>query len=395
MKINKNYNNLEGNYLFATIQAKVSEFHKKNPSKDLINLGIGDVTKPLAPTVVLALQNAALELGYEKTFKGYGPYRGYDFLINPIIENYAEQKIELEESEVFVNDGAKSDCANILNIFDNKQKVLIPDPVYPAYVDTNIMYGNDVVFADATQENMFLPMPKNDLDVDFIYICSPNNPTGATYSKEQLEKWVDYAINKNAIIIYDAAYKSFIKEKNLPKSIFEIEKAKQCAIEICSFSKSAGFTGVRCGYTIIPKELKIGNVIIKDLWFRNQTSKFNGVSYVVQKAAAATFTKEGQQQINENLKYYEENAKIICDVLDEMKIFYTGGKNSPYVWFECCNSLRSWEFFDLLLNELQIVGTPGQGFGKNGENFFRLTAFGSKENTKKAMNLIKEHFRSF
>lgn len=395
MKINKNYNNLEGNYLFATIQAKVSEFHKKNPSKDLINLGIGDVTKPLAPTVVLALQNAALELGYEKTFKGYGPYRGYDFLINPIIENYAEQKIELEESEVFVNDGAKSDCANILNIFDNKQKVLIPDPVYPAYVDTNIMYGNEVVFADATQENMFLPMPKNDLDVDFIYICSPNNPTGATYSKEQLEKWVGYAINKNAIIIYDAAYKSFIKEKNLPKSIFEIEKAKQCAIEICSFSKSAGFTGVRCGYTIIPKELKIGNVIIKDLWFRNQTSKFNGVSYVVQKAAAATFTKEGQQQINENLKYYEENAKIICDVLDEMKIFYTGGKNSPYVWFECCNSLRSWEFFDLLLNELQIVGTPGQGFGKNGENFFRLTAFGSKENTKKAMNLIKEHFRSF
>ena len=392
MRTNKNYNNLEGNYLFATIQAKVSEFNEKNPSKKLINLGIGDVTKPLAKAVVLAIQQAALELGEEETFKGYGPYRGYKFLIDTIIKEYEQYEIELEESEVFINDGAKSDCANILNIFENKQTVLIPDPVYPAYVDTNIMYGNNVIFADATENNMFLPMPKNDVDVDFIYICSPNNPTGATYSKEQLEKWVDYAIKKEAIIIFDAAYKSFIREKNLPKSIFEIEKAKRCAIEICSFSKSAGFTGVRCGYTIIPKELKIGNVIIKDLWFRNQTSKFNGVSYVVQKAAAATFTKEGQEQINENLEYYKENAKIICNALDEMKIFYTGGINSPYVWLKCCNSLTSWNFFDILLNELQIVGTPGQGFGKNGENFFRLTAFGSKENTKKAMERIKNYF---
>ena len=392
MRTNKNYNNLEGNYLFATIQAKVSEFNEKNPSKKLINLGIGDVTKPLAKAVVLAIQQAALELGEEETFKGYGPYRGYKFLIDTIIKEYEQYEIELEESEVFINDGAKSDCANILNIFENKQTVLIPDPVYPAYVDTNIMYGNNVIFADATENNMFLPMPKNDVDVDFIYICSPNNPTGATYSKEQLEKWVDYAIKKEAIIIFDAAYKSFIREKNLPKSIFEIEKAKRCAIEICSFSKSAGFTGVRCGYTIIPKELKIGNVIIKDLWFRNQTSKFNGVSYVVQKAAAATFTKEGQEQINENLEYYKENAKIICNALDEMKIFYTGGINSPYVWLKCCNSLTSWNFFDILLNELQIVGTPGQGFGKNGENFFRLTAFGSKENTKKAMNSIENYF---
>ena len=392
MRTNKNYNNLEGNYLFATIQSKISEFNKKNPSKTLINLGIGDVTKPLAKSVVLALQQAALELGKEETFKGYGPYRGYDFLINPIIKEYEQYDIELEESEVFINDGAKSDCANILNIFDNKQTVLIPDPVYPAYVDTNIMYGNNVIFADATQNNMFLPMPKNNVNVDFIYICSPNNPTGATYSKEQLEEWVDHAINKEAIIIFDAAYKSFITEKNLPKSIFEIEKAKKCAIEICSFSKSAGFTGVRCGYTIIPKELKIGRTIIKDLWFRNQTSKFNGVSYVVQKAATATFTKEGQEQINENLQYYKENAKIICNALDEMKVFYTGGTNSPYVWLECCNSLTSWNFFDILLNELQIVGTPGQGFGNNGENFFRLTAFGSKENTIKAMERIKNYF---
>ncbi len=392
MKINKNYDNLKGNYLFATIQSKVSEFLKKNPSKSIINMGIGDVTRPLTSSVVKELQNAATKMSQQETFKGYGPYRGYDFLINPIIELYKKRNVNLEESEIFISDGAKSDCANILNIFSTNQNVLIPDPVYPAYVDTNIMYGNNIVFINATKTNRFLPMPDYDINTDLIYICSPNNPTGAVYNKQQLEEWVNYAIEKNALIIFDAAYKDFIKDKTLPKSIFEIENAKKCSIEICSFSKSAGFTGVRCGYTIIPKEVVFDDHSIKDLWFRNQTSKFNGVSYPVQEAAKATFSEQGQKEIQENLDYYSKNAEIISQTLDEMNVFYTGGLNSPYIFFECFNNMNSWDFFDILLNELQIVGTPGEGFGENSKNFFRLTAFGKKEDTKKAMQLFKNYF---
>ena len=335
MKINSNYGKLINNYLFATIGEKVSEFSKNNPSKTIINMGIGDVTKPLCNAVVESLKDAVVEMSKEETFKGYGPYRGYSFLINKIIDLYKKRNIVLDESEVFINDGAKSDCANILNIFEPNQTVLIPDPVYPAYMDTNIMNKNKILFADATIENKFLPTPNKNLDVDIIYICSPNNPTGATYNKTQLKEWVDYAIEKDAIIIFDAAYKDFIEDESLPKSIFEIEKAKECAIEICSFSKSAGFTGTRCGYTIIPSELIREKNKIKDLWFRHQTSSFNGVSYIVQKGAEAVFSEAGQQQIKQTLNYYKENARIICNTLDEMNVFYTGGKNSPYIWF-CC-----------------------------------------------------------
>lgn len=394
MRINKNFNKLKTNYLFATVQAKVSEFNKKNPTKKLINMGIGDVTRPLVTAVVNGLKDGILDMSLKESFKGYGPYKGYDFLINPIVEKYNKNGINLNNSEVFITDGAKADCANILNIFDSNLTVLIPDPVYPVYVDSNTVYGNNITYLNANLKNGFLPMPNYNQEADLIYICSPNNPTGATYTKQQLEEWVDYAIKKEAIILFDSAYKSFVEEKDLAKSIFEIPKAKECAIEICSFSKSAGFTGTRCGYTIIPKELKVNGVLINELWFKNQTFKFNGVCYIVQKGAAAIFTKEGEKQIKENLKYYKENAKIICNTLKELKIFHTGGVNSPYIWFECFNSTNSWDFFDTLLNKLNIVGTPGEGFGENGKNFFRLTAFGTKEDTIKAMELIKNYFNS-
>lgn len=392
MKINENYSKLEGNYLFATVASKVNEFKATHKGKNIINMGIGDVTGPLCEAVIKNLNSAVLDMADAETFKGYGPYRGYNFLIEQIVELYNRRNISLIESEVFISDGAKSDCANILNIFGANQTVLIPDPVYPAYMDTNIMCGNKILFADATRSNKFLPLPNQNLNVDIIYICSPNNPTGATYNKNQLEKWVDYANEKDAIIIFDAAYKDFIEDENLPKSIFEVPKAKTCAIEICSFSKTAGFTGTRCGYTIIPKELTKCGVTLKDMWLRHQSSNYNGTSYIIQKGASAVFSQEGQQQIKETLNHYKENAQIMCKTMDEMGAFYTGGKNSPYLWFECFNSLNSWEFFDVMLNELNIVGTPGQGFGKNGKNFFRLTAFGTKENTQEAMNRIKQYF---
>lgn len=392
MKVNSNYKNLKKNFLFEKISSKVSDFVKNNPSKKIYNMGIGDVTKPLAQKIITGLNNAVLEMSKEETFKGYGPYRGYSSLINNIIKEFEKEGISLDESEIFISDGAKSDCANILNLFEKNQKVLIPNPVYPAYEDTNIIYGNKIVYANATHENNFLAMPDENVNVDLIYICSPNNPTGATYNKDQLKIWVDYANSKDAVIIFDSVYKNFIEDSTLPKSIYEIEDAKKCAIEIYSFSKSAGFTGTRCGYTIIPKELVRGGSSLRDLWFRRQTASFNGVAYIIQKGAEAIFTKQGQEQIKENLNYYKENASIICKTLNEMNVFYTGGKNSPYIWFECFNSLGSWELFDIMLEKLQIVGTPGEGFGENGKNFFRLTAFGKKQDTIEAMNLIKNFF---
>ena len=289
MKINENYSKLEGNYLFATVASKVNEFRLKHEDKNIINMGIGDVTGPLCDAVIKNLNAAVLDMADAKTFKGYGPYRGYNFLIEQIVELYNKRNISLVESEVFISDGAKSDCANILNIFGANQTVLIPDPVYPAYMDTNIMCGNKIVFADATRSNKFLPLPNKNLNVDIIYICSPNNPTGATYNKNQLEKWVDYANEKDAIILFDAAYKDFIEDDKLPKSIFEVPKAKTCAIEICSFSKTAGFTGTRCGYTIIPKELTKCGIALKDMWLRHQSSNYNGTSYIIQKGASAVF----------------------------------------------------------------------------------------------------------
>lgn len=389
MKINSNYLNLKDSYLFSTIAKKVNDYKAANPDADILRMGIGDVTLPLCSEVVKALESASHEMGAKETFRGYGPEQGYDFLREKIIAYYAERGVALNLNEVFVSDGAKSDLGNILDIFDKDNTVLVPDPVYPVYVDTNIMAGREIKYIDATKENGFAPLPDKSVKADLIYLCSPNNPTGSAYNRKQLKGWVDYALENGSVILYDAAYEAFIDE-DLPKSIFEIEGARACAIEFCSFSKTAGFTGTRCGYTVIPDELVSGDVRLNRLWNRRQTTKFNGVPYMVQKGAAAVFSEEGQKQIRENIKYYKDNARIIADTLDELGIWYTGGKNSPYIFMSVPEGMTSWEFFDYLLNEANVVGTPGSGFGKNGEGFFRLTAFASREATVEAMERIKK-----
>ncbi len=389
MKINENYYNLEQSYLFSTVARKVNEFSKNNPDKKIIRLGIGDVTLPLCKAVVDALHSAADEMGNKETFRGYGPEQGYDFLQNAVKKYYENRNVELDTDEIFISDGAKSDLGNILDLFSKDNTVLVPDPVYPVYVDTNVMAGRNVVYANANESNGFLPLPDSNQKPDIIYICSPNNPTGAVYNKEQLKKWVDYALNVKAVILFDAAYECFISDDTLPKSIYEISGAKKCAIEFCSLSKTAGFTGTRCGYTVVPHELGELN----KFWLRRQTTKFNGVPYIVQRAAQAVFSDEGQKEIKENINYYKENAKLISLTLDECNIWHVGGKNSPYIWLKCPNNMKSWEFFDYLLENIQVVGTPGSGFGKNGEGFFRLTSFGSRENTKEAMDRFKKLFK--
>lgn len=388
MKINENYYNLEQSYLFSTVARKVNEFSKNNPDKKIIRLGIGDVTLPLCKAVVDALHSAADEMGNKETFRGYGPEQGYDFLQNAVKKYYENRNVELDTDEIFISDGAKSDLGNILDLFSKDNTVLVPDPVYPVYVDTNVMAGRNVIYANANESNGFLPLPDSNQKSDIIYICSPNNPTGAVYNKEQLKKWVDYALNVKAVILFDAAYECFISDDTLPKSIYEISGAKKCAIEFCSLSKTAGFTGTRCGYTVVPHELGELN----KFWLRRQTTKFNGVPYIVQRAAQAVFSDEGQKEIKENINYYKENAKLISLTLDECNIWHVGGKNSPYIWLKCPNNMKSWEFFDYLLENIQVVGTPGSGFGKNGEGFFRLTSFGSRENTKEAMERFKKLF---
>ena len=392
MKINKNYQKLEDSYLFSTIAHKVAEFTKNNPEAAVIRLGIGDVTLPLAPAVVKAMNKAVEEMGVKETFRGYGPEQGYGFLKEAIQKYYASRNTHLESDEIFISDGAKSDVGNILDLFSQDNTVLVPNPVYPVYVDTNVMAGRKIVFADANEANDFLPMPDENIKADIIYICSPNNPTGAVYTKEGLKKWVDYALKNNAIILYDAAYECFIKDKNLPRSIFEIEGAKKCAIEFCSFSKTAGFTGTRCGYTIVPQELVFDGVHLNKMWLRRQTTKFNGVPYIVQRGAEAVFSEEGQKQIQENIAYYSENAKIIADTLKAKGIYFTGGTHSPYIWLKCPNNMSSWEFFDYLLEKAQVVGTPGAGFGENGEGFFRLTSFGDRAKTIEAMERFSKLF---
>ena len=392
MKINKNYQKLEDSYLFSTIAHKVAEFTKNNPDASVIRLGIGDVTLPLAPAVVKAMNKAVEEMGVKESFRGYGPEQGYGFLKEAIQKYYASRNTHLELDEIFISDGAKSDVGNILDLFDQDNTVLVPNPVYPVYVDTNVMAGRKIVFADANEANDFLPMPDENIKADIIYICSPNNPTGAVYTKEGLKKWVDYALKNNAIILYDAAYECFIKDKNLPRSIFEIEGAKKCAIEFCSFSKTAGFTGTRCGYTIVPQELVFDGVHLNKMWLRRQTTKFNGVPYIVQRGAEAVFSEEGQKQIQENIAYYSENAKIIADTLKAKGIYFTGGTHSPYIWLKCPNNMSSWEFFDYLLEKAQVVGTPGAGFGENGEGFFRLTSFGDRAKTIEAMERFSKLF---
>ena len=389
MNINKNYENLEQSYLFSTVAKKVAAYQAAHPEKSVLRLGIGDVTLPLAPAVISALHAAVDEMGKKETFRGYGPEQGYGFLKEAIAAYYKERGVQLENDEIFVSDGAKSDLGNILDIFSQDNVVLVPDPVYPVYVDTNVMAGRKIIYANATAENGFLPMPDYSADCDLIYICSPNNPTGAAYTKAQLKEWVDYANKKGAVILYDAAYECFIKDDTLAKSIYQVEGAKTCAIEFCSFSKMAGFTGTRCGYTVVPEAIKKDGLSANKMWLRRQTTKFNGVPYIVQRAAAAVFTPEGRKQIAENLAYYEENAKVIANTLRELGVWFTGGEHSPYIWLRCPDGMSSWEFFDYLLENAQVVGTPGAGFGGNGEGFFRLTAFGSKEVTAEAMQRIK------
>ena len=390
--INTNYANLKNNYLFSTVAEKVRAYSEAHPDADVIKLGIGDVTKPLVKSVVDALHAAVDENAKAETFMGYGPEQGYGFLREALADYYAKLGANVDADEVFVSDGAKSDIANILDIFDKNCHVVIPDPVYPVYLDTNVMDGRKVSFLNANEGNDFLPMPEDlesDEKADIIYLCSPNNPTGACYNKEQLKVWVDYANEQNAVIFFDSAYEVFASGTDLPRTIFAIPGARTCAIEIASLSKTAGFTGTRCSYTVVPKDLVRDGQSLKDMWFRRQSTKFNGTPYIVQKAAAAVFTEEGYAEIMENIQGYKENAKIITDALDELGIYYTGGHFSPYVWLKCPNNMSSWEFFDFFLEKAQVVGTPGEGFGKNGEDFFRLTAFNTPERTREAMERLK------
>ncbi|MCC7553420.1 MAG: LL-diaminopimelate aminotransferase [Methanobacteriaceae archaeon] len=406
IKINENYLLLQNSYLFAEITKRVEKFKEKNPDKDVISMGIGDVTKPLVPSVVKAFKEAVDEMGRIDKFKGYGPEQGYSFLSEKIIENDFEQLgINLDLDEVFISDGAKCDTANIQEIFDLNNKVAVTDPVYTVYVDTNVMAGrtggvNDegmydgLVYLPCSEENGFIP-PLPDEEVDLIYLCLPNNPTGTTITNNELKKFVDYAKENNSLILFDAAYEKFITESDVPHSIYEIEGAKEVAIEFRSFSKTAGFTGTRCAYTIVPKELKgydsNGNSYsLNELWSRRQTTKFNGVSYPVQIAAAATYSEEGKKEIKDNIDYYLENAKLIRDKLNEMGLHVYGGINSPYIWVKIPEGIDSWTFFDKLLNEANVVGTPGAGFGPCGEGYLRLTAFNTLENTKKAMDRISK-----
>lgn len=395
LQLNENFLNLNQNYLFSEIAKRISDYTKANPDKPVIRLGIGDVTKPLTKKTIEALKEGVSHMASADTFKGYGPEQGYEFLRNAVVDYYSRNGASIDADEVFISDGAKSDTGNITDLFGPDNNVLIPDPVYPVYMDSNTMSGRNITFIDSNKDNGFTPMPYDGLEADIIYICSPNNPTGASYTRTQLKEWVDFAISHKSIILYDAAYECFIEEDIYPHSIFEIEGARKCAIEFCSLSKTAGFTGTRCGYTIIPKELEFtasngDNVSVNAMWNRRQSTKFNGVPYIVQYAAAATLSEEGIAECKENINYYKENAKLIAGCFDKRNIMYFGGINSPYIWFECPGNMYSWDFFDYMLNEIQVVGTPGAGFGKNGDNFFRLTAFGSRENTIEAVDRINK-----
>ncbi|OUP83477.1 LL-diaminopimelate aminotransferase [Lachnoclostridium sp. An169] len=398
-RLNENYLNVKDSYLFAEIARRVKVYEEEHPDKsaNVIRLGIGDVTRPLTKSVINALHEAVDSQAVSETFKGYGPEQGYDFVRNAIAAYYAKNGVEVDPDAVFISDGAKSDTGNITELFAKDNTILIPDPVYPVYVDTNTMDGKNIIYMNGTEENNFLPMPDDSVKADIIYLCSPNNPTGACYTKDQLKAWVDYAKKNEAVILYDSAYEAFISEPELPRSIYAVEGAKECAIEFCSLSKTAGFTGTRFSYTVVPKELVFTSsngtkMSVHDMWNRRQSTKFNGTPYIIQYAAAKVFTDEGMAECMENISYYKENARLIADVLSKKGIWFTGGVNSPYIWFKCPNDMESWEFFDYLLENAQVVGTPGAGFGENGKNYFRLTAFGSHEKTKEAMERFDRLF---
>ena len=406
VKINENYLLLQNSYLFVEVNRRAEKYMAENPDKDVIKMGIGDVTKPLTPTVIKAFKDAVDEMADGETFMGYGPEQGYDFLAEAIIKNdFNRWEVDLDLDEVFISDGAKCDTGNIQEIFALDNVIAVTDPVYPVYVDTNVMAGRsglikddgmyeNIVYLPCTEENDFVPaLPEE--DVDLIYLCFPNNPTGTTLTKDQLAKFVEYAKENDALILFDAAYEVFITEDDVPHTIYEIEGAKEVAIEFRSFSKTAGFTGTRCAYTVVPKEIKIKTSTgdeqsVNALWNRRQTTKFNGVSYPVQKAAEAVYSEEGQKEIMENIEYYLENARIIRESLSDIGLNVYGGVNSPYIWVKTPNDMESWDFFDLLLEEANIVGTPGSGFGPSGEGYLRLTAFNTLENTKEAMSRISK-----
>ena len=398
-KLNENYQNVKDSYLFAEIARRVKVYEETHPEKaaDIIRLGIGDVTLPLTKSVIEALHEAVDSQAVSETFKGYGPEQGYAFAQEAIADYYARNGVEVKVSDIFISDGAKSDTGNITELFAKDNVVLVPDPVYPVYVDTNTMDGKNIIYMNGTKENDFLPMPDENVKADIIYLCSPNNPTGACYNKEQLEAWVAYALKNDAVILYDSAYEAFITDPTLPRSIYAIEGAKKCAIEFCSLSKTAGFTGTRFSYTVVPEELVFetsnGETLsLHNMWNRRQCTKFNGPPYIIQYAGAKVFTEEGMKECQENIGYYRENAHMIAETLEKKGISFTGGVNSPYIWFECPKGMESWEFFDYLLENAQIVGTPGAGFGENGKNYFRLTSFGKHEKTKEAMERFNTLF---
>lgn len=386
--INHSFDTIPKSYLFSEVARRVAAFRAAHPEKTLIPMGIGDVTRPLCRPVIEALKKAAEEQTHAESFHGYGPEQGYDFLREAVLSHYAGFGVRLEKEDVFISDGAKSDLGNLPDLFSENCLVLLPDPVYPVYRDSNLMAGRKVKYLASTRENGFAPLPDNDTPADLIYLCSPANPTGAAYTKEQLNVWVDWALANDAVILYDAAYECFIQDA-LPHSIYEVEDAEKCAIEVCSLSKTAGFTGMRCGYTVVPHSLVREGQNLHDLWLRRQCTKMNGVAYPIQRAAEAVFTPEGMAACREDIAAYLRAAAIVADGLDELGIWYCGGKNSPYIWMECPNGLDSWQFFDALLENAGIVGTPGSGFGKNGEGYFRLSAFSGEENARAAMERLR------
>ena len=399
--INENYQKLPGSYLFSTIGKKVNAYQEANPDKEIIRLGIGDVTQPIAPAIIEAMHKAVDEMGHAKTFHGYAPDLGYAFLRKAIVDNdYKAKGCDISEDEIFVSDGAKSDSANIQEIFAQNNRIAVCDPVYPVYVDSNVMAGrtgtydkatetwSDVIYMPCTAANNFVPeFPKETPDI--IYLCLPNNPTGTTLTKDQLQEWVDYANKNGAVIIYDAAYEAYISEDNIAHTIYECKGAKTCAIELRSFSKNAGFTGVRLGFTVVPKELKCGDVSLNAMWARRHGTKFNGAPYIVQRAGEAVYSDAGKAQLKEQVAYYMKNAKTIKEGLKDAGYTVFGGVNAPYIWLKTPDKMTSWEFFDYLLEKANVVGTPGSGFGPSGEGYFRLTAFGNYENTVKALDRIK------
>ncbi|MBQ8297420.1 MAG: LL-diaminopimelate aminotransferase [Ruminococcus sp.] len=384
------YSDLKDSYLFYNIAQKTKAYLNEHPDTHLYRMGIGDVSLPLCGAVIEALHEAVDDQAQAGTFHGYMPECGAPFLREAIAEYYRTRGVTLSPDEVFVSSGASDELGDILDLFDRSNTSLVIEPAYPAYVDANIMGGRKIVHVSSGRENGFLPAPDDNIKADILYICSPNNPTGAVFNRTQLKEWVDYANRNGSVILFDAAYEAFIEDDSLPHSIFEIDGARTCAIEICSLSKTAGFTGTRLGYTVIPKELERRGMNLNSMWVRNRTTKTNGVSYIIQKGAAAVFTSEGQQQIHSNIRIYKQNAACLMSAFDELGIWYCGGKNAPYIWIKCPDGLTSWEFFDLLLNEIQVVGTPGQGFGECGEGYFRFSTFGSPEDTKIAAERIKQ-----